>query len=130
MIADNDPRGPGCSQRVAIALWEKDMDSAWAAVHAGACERNLLITLAEELEASRADDAISLYRRVVPPIVEQTNNAAYAEAIKLIGKVGAMMKAQNQSRQFGDYVAELGVQFKPKRNFIKLLDGVARSATT
>jgi hypothetical protein len=38
------------------------------------------------------------------------------------------MNAQKQSRQFGDYLAELRVQFKPKRNFIKLLDGVARSA--
>jgi hypothetical protein len=39
------------------------------------------------------------------------------------------MKAQKQLPQFGDYLAELRVQFKPKRNFIKLLDGVARSAT-
>jgi hypothetical protein len=38
------------------------------------------------------------------------------------------MKAQGLSRQFGDYLAELRVQFKPKRNFIKLLDEVARSA--
>lgn len=38
------------------------------------------------------------------------------------------MNAQDQSRQFGDYLAELRVQFKPKRNFIKLLDGVARNA--
>jgi uncharacterized Zn finger protein len=64
----------------------------------------------------------------VPPIVEQTNNTAYEEAIKLIRKVGGLMKAQNQSRPFGDYLAELRVQFKPKRNFIKLLDVVARSA--
>ena len=38
------------------------------------------------------------------------------------------MKAQGLSRQFGDYSAELRVQFKPKRNFIKLLDEVARGA--
>ena len=37
------------------------------------------------------------------------------------------MKTQKQLSQFGDYLAELHVQFKPKRNFIKLLDGVARS---
>jgi len=65
---------------------------------------------------------------VVPPIVEQTNNAAYAEAIKLIRKVGNLMKTLNQSRQFGDYLAELRVRCKPKRNFIKLLDGVVQSA--
>ena len=122
------PSTPNYSLRVEIALWEKDLDAAWTAAHEGICDRNLLITLAGKLEASRPENAVSLYRRVVPPIVEQTNNAAYEDAIKLIHKVGGLMKAQNQSREFSDYLAELRVQFKPKRNFIKLLDGVARSA--
>jgi uncharacterized Zn finger protein len=122
------PSAPNYSRRVEIALWEQDPDAAWAAAHQGACDRNLLIALAGKLEAARPDDAISLYRRVVPPIVEQTNNAAYGEAIKLIRKAGNLMKALNRSRQFGDYLAELRVRFKPKRNFIKLLDGVDRGA--
>ena len=111
-----------------IALWEQDLDAAWESAHEGICDRGLLIALAGKLEASRPDDAVSLYRRVVPPIVDQTNNAAYVDAIKLIRKMGGLMKAQSQSRQFGDYPAELRVQFKPKRNFIKLLDGVVPSA--
>ena len=37
------------------------------------------------------------------------------------------MQALKQARQIGDYLAELRLQFKAKRNFIKLLDGVARS---
>ena len=122
------PSVPNHSLRVAIALWEKDFDAAWASAHEGICDRNLLITLAGKLESSRPDDAVRLYRRVVPLLVEQTNNSAYAEAIKLIRKVGGLMKVQNPSRRFGDYLAELRLQFKPKRNFIKLLDGVARSA--
>lgn len=122
------PSAPNTSLRVEIALWENDFDAAWESIHEGICDRSLLVALAGKLEFSRPDGAISLYRRVVPPIVEQTNNAAYEEAIKLIRKVGGLMKAQNQSRPFGDYLAELRVQFKPKRNFIKLLDGVARSA--
>ena len=94
----------------------------------GACDRSLLVALAGRLESARPDDAVSLYRRVVPPIVDQTNNAAYEEAIKLIRRTGTLMKAQYQSPQFGDYLAELHVQFKPKRNFIKLLDGVAQAS--
>ncbi len=121
------PSTPNYSIRMEIALWEKDLDAAWKSAHEGICHRNLLITLAGKLESARPDDAVSLYRRVVPPIVEQTSNTAYDEAIKLIRTVGGLMKAQHQSRQFGDYLAELRVQFKPKRNFIKLLDGVARS---
>ena len=121
------PSLPNHSLRVSIALWEEDLDAAWTAAHQGICDRNLLVALAGKLESARPEDAISLYRRVVTPIVEQTNNAAYEEAIKLIRKLGGLMKTLNQSRQFGDYLAELRVQFKPKRNFIKLLDDVARS---
>ena len=122
------PSTPNHSLRVEIALWEKDLAAAWAYAHEGSCERSLLIALAGKLEASRPGDAVSLYRRVVSPIVEQTNNAAYHDAIKLIRKVGDLMGVQSQSRQFGDYLAELRVRFKPKRNFVKLLDGVARAS--
>jgi len=119
---------PDYSLRVQIALWEQDLDAAWSVAHEGVCDRNLLVTLAGKLESARPGDAISLYQRVVPPIVEQTNNAAYDQAIKLIRKVGGLMKTQIQLPQFGDYLAELRVRFKPKRNFIKLLDGVARAS--
>ena len=108
-------------------MWEKDLDAAWTAAHQGVCDRNLLITLAGRLESARPEDAISLYRRVVPTIVEETKNSAYHEGIQLISRVGRLMKPLNQSRQFGDYLAELRVRFKPKRNFIKLLDDLARA---
>jgi hypothetical protein len=36
-----------------------------------------------------------------------------------------LLSAQVQPRSFGDYLAELRVRFKPKRNFIKLLDAFA-----
>jgi hypothetical protein len=35
------------------------------------------------------------------------------------------MKAQDQSQQIADYVAELRVQFKAQRNFIKLPDATS-----
>ena len=82
--------------------------------------------LAGKLELTRADDAITLYKRVIPPIVEQTNNTAYADAVKLIRKIEGIMNAQKHKREFDDYLTELRVRFKPKRNFIKLLDGVGR----
>ncbi len=121
------PSATNYSLRMQIALWEDDLDAAWSAAHEGTCDRSLLITLAGKLESARPGDAVSLYRRVAPLIVEQTNNTAYEEAIKLIRKVGGLMKTQKQLSEFSDYLAELRVQFKPKRNFIKLLDGVARS---
>lgn len=123
-------RTPDHSLRVEIALWEKDLDAAWRAAHEGICHRNLLIELAGKLEAARPADAIALYRRVIPPIIGQTGNAAYADAIKLVRKVGNLMRNIDQSREFGDYLAELHAQFKLKRNFIELLGGVARAHAT
>lgn len=121
------PSLPNHSLRVAIALWEEDCDAAWTAAHQGICDRNLLLALAGKLESARPEDAISLYRRVIPAILDETNNSAYAEGTRWIRKVGGLMKAFDQSRQFADYLAELRVRFKPKRNFIKLLDEVVRS---
>lgn len=116
---------PNYSLRVEIALWENDLDAAWTAVNAGVCAHNSLITLAGKLETKRGNDAITLYKRVIPLLVEQTNNTAYADAVKLIRKVGAIMNAEQRDREFGYYVAELHMRFKPKRNFIKLLAGIA-----
>lgn len=120
------PSTPNYTLRLSIALWEKDLDAAWTAAHQGTCDRSLLITLAGKLEKDRADDAISLYRRVIPAIVGETKNSAYEEGMRLVRKIGGLMKAQNRLRAFGDYLAELRLQFKPKRNFMKLLDTVDR----
>ncbi|EXJ15885.1 DUF6880 family protein [Imhoffiella purpurea] len=115
---------PNYSTRLQIALWEKDLDAALATVERGRCESHLLITLAGELEASRADAAVGIYRRVIPPIVEQTNNRAYDEAIRLLRKVGDLMKTLDRQAEHLDYLRDLRVRYKPKRNFIKLLDGL------
>ncbi len=123
------PSTPNYSLRLSIALWEKDLDAAWTAAHQGICDRSLLIALAGKLEKDRADDAISLYRRVIPAIVDETKNSAYEEGVRLIRRIGDLMKAQKKLSQYGDYLAELRLQFKPKRNFIKLLDDVVRSMT-
>ncbi|MDO9268562.1 MAG: SWIM zinc finger family protein [Methylobacter sp.] len=118
------PSIPDYSLRVEIALWEDDLDAAWAAAHAGSCNQGLLIALAGKLESVRPNDALILYKRVIPPIIELTNNTAYADAVKLIRKVDGIMHTQKRNREFDDYLAELRVRFKLKRNFIKLLDGV------
>jgi len=118
------PSIPDYSLRVEIALWENDLDAAWTAVHAGSCAQGLLVALAGKLASARPNDALILYKRVIPSIVDQTNNTAYADAVMLIRQIGEIMNAQKRNREFGDYLAELHVRFKPKRNFIKLLNEV------
>lgn len=115
------------SLRLEIALWENDLDAAWSAAHDGVCDLGLLITLAEALESTRPENAISLYHGVVPSLVAQTSNSAYEKAVKLVRKIRKLMTAANQLRRFDIYLSELHVTFKPKRNFIKLLNAVPRA---
>ncbi|WP_198408471.1 SWIM zinc finger family protein [Methylomicrobium lacus] len=122
------PGMPDYSVRLQIALWENNLDDAWTAAHAGVRDRNLLIELAGKLEKERPDDALALYRQIIPTIVEQTNNAAYAEAVELVRRIESILNGPERKREFMDYLAELRSRFKPKRNFIKLLDEVSRRA--
>lgn len=112
---------PNYSLLLEIALWEKDLDAAWAVTQRGLCNQYLLLALAGGLEATRPEDAVHLYQRVIPRLVEQTNNEAYKEAVKLIGKVGRLLRAGNMGAQLGRYREELATRFKAKRNFIKFL---------
>lgn len=118
------PSVPDTSRRVAIALWESDLDAAWNAAQNGQCEQRLRLSLAQALEVTKGREALSLYRQIIPELVMQTNNDAYASAVVLVRKAGKLMGELGQSSQFLSYLTELRVSFKAKRNFIKLLDAV------
>lgn len=61
---------------------------------------------------------------MVPEIVGETNNQAYASAIELIGQIKPLMQALGQTEQWPAYLGKLRTAFKAKRNFIKLLDAL------
>jgi tetratricopeptide (TPR) repeat protein len=113
------------SLRVAVALWEQELDDAWQYVNLGVCDRSLVTELAGRLEAARLDDALELYRRVVPVLVDQTNNGAYEQAIGLVRKMAHALKAHERGSELETYLLYLRNEFKRKRNFIKLLDRLA-----
>lgn len=116
------PSAPDVSRCVAIALWEKDLDAAWDAIHQGECAQGLRLSLAQALEPTRPREAIVLYRQTIPEMVALTHNDAYASAVVWLRKVGQLMTKLGEAPQFAVYVAELRSTFKPKRNFIKLLN--------
>lgn len=92
------PGEPDYSLRVSVAMWEKDLEAAWDYANRGACHTRLLLALASELETSHLDDALALYRRVVPGILEQTTNEAYADAIKVVQRMAAALGAHQRHR--------------------------------
>jgi uncharacterized Zn finger protein len=124
------PREPDYSLRVAVAIWEQDLEAAWDYANRGACRRNLLLALAGQLETSHLDDALELYRRVVPTILGETSNDAYAEVIEIVKRMAAALGAQQRHQELAAYLGYLRGEFKRKRNFITLLDQFERSAAT
>jgi uncharacterized Zn finger protein len=112
------------SELVEIFLWEKDYEEAWQEAAAGGCADYLLLRLADATAKEHPERSLPVYKELIAPTLSQTNNAAYDEAIKLLHKVRQVMSDLNRQSEFDDYLIALRVEYKRKRNFIKLLDGM------
>ena len=115
------------SRLVEVFLWERRHDEAWQEASAGGCSASLWLRVAATREEKHPGDAVPIYKEMIAPILKQGNNAAYAEAVKLVQKIRELMARLESETEFEDYLAALRVEYKRKRNFIKLLDGIERS---
>jgi uncharacterized Zn finger protein len=115
------------SRLVEVFLWEKRYDEAWQEASAGGCSSGLWLRVAAAREEKHPGDAVPIYKEMIAPILKQANNAAYAEAAKLLHKIRELMGRLDRVTEFDDYLAALRVEYKRKRNFIKLLEGFETS---
>lgn len=115
------------SRLVEVFLWEKRHDEAWQEASAGGCSAGLWLRVAALREEKHPGDAVPIYQEMIAPTLKQANNAAYAEAVKLLQKIRELMGRLGRVTEFEDYLAALRVEYKRKRNFIKLLEGVETS---
>ena len=111
----------GYSLLVEIFLWEGDVEQAWQAAKSGGCNDHLWMRLADIRAADHPEDALSVYQPAIEPLINQTNNEAYRQAIDLIIKVKDVMTRIGQAADFEGFIAQLRKTYKRKRNFIKLL---------
>jgi tetratricopeptide (TPR) repeat protein len=116
------PDKPDHTQLVKALLWDKDLDAALAEAQAGICHAWTLVDLAQALAPGRPEAAVALYKRAVHPIADLKKNDAYAEAAGLVRAVRDLLEGLGREGEFGDWLAEVRLAHKPKRNFIKLLD--------
>jgi hypothetical protein len=114
------PHSADHSLIVQIFLWEKDVEAAWREAKAGGCHDSWWMELARLREKQFPADAIPIYQKQADALINQKNNASYAEAVKLLGKIRSLMTRLEQSDQFTSYLAAIRTAHKPKRNFIKL----------
>jgi len=114
------------SRLVEVFLWEKRYDEAWQEACAGGCSSGLWLRVATAREEEHPGDAVPIYQEMIAPTLKQANNSAYEEAVKLLQKIRELMGRLDRVTEFEDYLAALRVEYKRKRNFIKLLNTIER----
>lgn len=112
------------SELVRIFLWEGDIEAAWREAQEGGCSENLWLELAARREEEHPEEALAVYESRIEPLIEQTNGAAYKEACELLAKVGDLMRRLDREEEFEEYLELIRTEYKRKRNFVKLLEGL------
>jgi hypothetical protein len=68
------------------------------------------------------EDAIPLYFKLLPNAVNQgASNARYESAFRIVQSIGKLRKQQDRIAEFKQELARIRLEYKAKRNFIKLL---------
>jgi uncharacterized Zn finger protein len=117
---------PDHSRLVEIFLWEENHEAAWQEASAGGCTEYLWLQLADATAKNHPERAFPIYKELIAPTVARTNNAAYDEAIKFLRKMRQAMARLGREAEFEDYLVALRVEYKRKRNFIRLLDDMRK----
>lgn len=90
----------------------------------GGCSDGLWLELASLREEDHPEDSLVIYQERIEPLVNQTNKRAYSRAYELILKVRNLMRRLGRQDEFDEYVELIRLEYKRKRNFMKLLDGM------
>ena len=109
---------------VSVLFWEGSIDDAWREAQAGGCNRKLWEELARCREKTYPADAIAVYKTLVGPIVKESNNYAYEEAFRLVRRICSLLRDSGREDEAPLYITHLRNTYKPKRNFMKMLDRV------
>ncbi len=111
------------SELVRVFLWEQEFELAWQEAQTGRCEAGLWLELAKTREKDHPADAVAVYQQQVEPIIQQTNNDAYQEAVVLLGRIRRLMGRIGQTADFPSYLATIRARHRAKRNLMKLIEG-------
>ena len=114
----------GHSLLVEIFLWEKDMDSALKEAKQGGCVEHLWMQLAKACEKAHSAEALKIYQDRIEGIIRQTSNDAYDRAADMLRTIKKLMQKLKQQKQFTQYIAQLRMDYKQKRNFIKRIERI------
>ncbi len=113
---------PKRGELVEIYLREGLPDLVWQTFQGGPVSRSLWSPVAQLRGQTHPEDAISLYLRLLPHVVEVgSRGARYEEAFAVVVAIRALRFASGEHKAFHDELARIRMEFKAKRNFMKLL---------
>lgn len=116
---------PRRGEIVSIFLREGDFEAMWDAFCGGKVAVDLWERVADARATSHPEEAAALYKRLLPHVVESGARGSYYEgAYAIVKKVRALREAQKQLGMFRDELAQIRLEWKRKRNFMKLLDAL------
>jgi uncharacterized Zn finger protein len=110
------------SDLVEIYLWERDSEAAWNEAKAGGCHKNLWIRLAEARQNDHPEDAVVVYSEQLESALKWAQQSAYEEAVEILRKIGKLQGRVGKQAQFAALLQSIRVQYKPRRNLMKLMD--------
>ena len=110
------------STLVEIFLHEGDVESAWREAKQGNCSKQLWIQLAGIREKAHPEEAAPVYLEQAKAVIAGVQNGQYDEGVELLEKAATVMKRLGTSPDFVREINALRLQYKIKRNFMKLTD--------
>lgn len=116
-------RASSRSELVRIYLHEKLPEQVWTVFSGGAVYTDLWPEVADMRGKTHPEDAIRLYKQLLPGAVKMgAAKARYEEAFEFVKAIRTLRMAQGQKSLFADELAALRAEYKAKRNLVKLLD--------
>ncbi len=115
-------RPPFRSALVAIHLREQDAEKMWETFCGGPVDMRLWDKVAAVRGKTHPEEAVALYKKLLPHAVNAgTRGAQYGAAFEIVKAIQELRATQRQDAVFKHEIAELRLEWKAKRNFMKLL---------
>jgi len=115
------PLASGHSILVEIFLWEQKIEDAWKEAMLGGCRKELWLELADKRSKEHPSEVVEVYLQHIEPTLEARDNAAYHDAVEILGKIRKLKMRLGYPEEFVALLETIRVRHKPKRNLMKLL---------
>ena len=107
---------------VRLLLWEGDLEAAWREARESGCSSDLWRELARRREREHPEDALTVYRSLLEPVLAAKSDIAYADATALLGKMRDLLRRLGRGGEFVAELAAVRAMHRRKRNFMRMLD--------